>query len=275
MRINTSMMLQQTSQTSLVQKSLSKVLQKLSTGNRINSAADDPAGLAVAKRLEAMSRGYKRAGMNIEDATSALNIAEGGSSTISDILQRQRELAVQASNDTLTDQDRQALDSEYQQLNQELARTADSTQFNTMDLLNGGSPLSDGSGQFQTGPNAGGANQIDAPSMNMTAGAIGSGGSIATAAGAQAALTSVSSALDQVSGARANIGALTNRLESAYRNNSSMEINTTEAQSRLADLDYAQETMELARNNIMNQTAISASNHFNQISKHTILGLLQ
>lgn len=275
MRINTSMMLQQTSQTNLVQKSLSKVLQKLSTGSRINTAADDPAGLAVAKRLEAMSRGYKRAGMNIEDATSALNIAEGGSSTIGDILQRQRELAVQASNDTLTDQDRQALDAEYQQLNEELARTADSTQFNTMDLLNGGSPLSDGSGQFQTGPGAGGANQISAPNMDMTAGAIGAGGSIATAAGAQAALTSVSSALDQVSGARANIGALTNRLESAYRNNSTMEINTTEAQSRLADLDYAQATMELARNNIMNQTAISATKHFNQISKHTILGLLQ
>lgn len=275
MRINTSMMLQQTSQTSLVQKSLSKVLGKLSTGNRINTAADDAAGLAVAKRLEAMSRGYKRSGMNIEDAMSALNIADGGSSTVGDILQRQRELAVQASNDTLTDQDREALDAEYQQLNEELGRTADSTQFNTMDLLNGGSPLSDGTGNIQAGPGAGGANQIGTPNTDMTAGAIGAGGSIATAAGAQAALSSVSSALDKVSAARANIGAFTNRLESAYRNNSNMEINTSEAQSRLEDLDYAQATMELARNDIMSQTAISATRHFNQISKHTVLGLLQ
>lgn len=275
MRINTSTMLQQTSQTGMVQKSLSKVLQKLSTAKQINSAADDAAGLAVAKRLEAMSRGYKRSGMNIEDAMSALNIAEGGSSGISDILQRQRELAIQASNDTLTNEDRQALDTEYQQLNQELQRSADSTQFNTMDLLNGGSPLSNGTGNFQVGPSAGGANQISAPNMNVTPAAIGAGGSIATQAGAQSAISTLSSALDNLNQKRANVGALTNRLESAYGVNSSMEINTTDAQSRLEDLDYAQATMELARNNILSQGTIAASKHFNQITKHTVLGLLQ
>lgn len=275
MRINSSMMIQQANQTGMVQKSLSKVLEKLSTGKRINTAADDAAGLAVAKRLEAMSRGYKRAGMNIEDATSALNIADGGSSTISDILQRQRELAVQASSDTLTDSDRQSLDAEYQQLNQELGRTANSTQYNTQDLLNGQSPLSNGSGSFQVGPGAGGANQMNAPTTDMTAGAIGAGGSIATAAGAQTALTSISNAIDNVSASRAKIGALTNRLDAAYRNNSSMEFNTVDAQSRMEDLDYAQATMELARNNIMNQSAISATRNFNQITKHTVLGLLQ
>jgi len=275
MRINSSMMIQQASQSGLVQKSLAKVLEKLSTGKQINTASDDAAGLAVAKRLEAMTRGYKSAGENIGDALSALNIADGGSSGISDILQRQRELATQASSDTLTSQDRQALDSEYQQLNQELSRTSDSTQYNTMDLLNGKSPLSDGTGKFQVGPSGGSSDQISAPNMDLSAASIGAGGSIATAAGAKSALSTVSAALDKVSGSRAQIGALSNRLEHASNLNATAEINTTEAQSRLEDLDYAQASMDLARNDLLSQTSISASQHFNQISKNTVLGLLQ
>lgn len=275
MRINTSMMIQQTSQSNLVQKSLSKVMQKLAMGKRITQASDDAAGLAVAKQLESMARGYKRAGANIEDATSALNIADGGASTMSDILQRQRELAVQASSDTLTDKDRQALNQEYQGLNEELGRISGSTQYNTMDLLNGQSPLSNGTGNFQVGPGPGGANQIQTPNTDMTAAAIGSGGDISTAAGAQGALDSVSKALDNVSAGRARIGAMTNRLDYANRNNASMDINTTDAQSRLEDLDFAQATMELARDKIMSQSSLMSIQNFNQISRHTILGLLQ
>jgi len=275
MRINSSMMIQQASQSGLVQKSLSKVLEKLSTGKNLNSASDDAAGIAVAKQLEAMTRGYKRAGENIGDALSALNIADGGASGISDILQRQNELATQASSDTLTNQDRQALDVEYQALNQELGRQADSTQYNGLDLLNGQSPLSNGTGVIQAGASGASSSQLQAPNTDMTAAAIGAGGSIATQAGAQVALNSISKSLDAVSAQRATLGATSNRLDYAARLNSTMEINTAEAQSRIEDLDYAQASMDLARNDILTQSALAATKNFNQISKYTVLGLLQ
>jgi len=270
MRINPSMMLQQSGNVSLIEKSLSKVLGKMSSGKKIQTASDDAAGLAVAKRLEAMSRGYKSSGANIEDAMSSLQIADGGADGMGSILQRQRELAIQASSDTLTDSDRAALDEEYQQLNEELGRYSDSTQYNTQSLLNGKSPLSDGSGQFQVGPNAN--QQMDAPQTDLSSLATGS---IASAAGARSAVATIDSSMETVNGARANLGASGNRLESAARLNSLMEINTADAQSRMEDLDYAQATMDLARNDLLSQTSIQASRHFQQISRNTVLGLLQ
>ena len=275
MRIDSSMMLQQTSQTSIVQKRLSSIMQKLSTGVNINSAADDPAGNAIAQRLEAMARGYKTSGDNIGDALSAMNIADAGASDIGDALQRQRELAVQASSDTLSSKDRQSLDQEYQQLNQEIASAANGTQYNTMDLLNGQSPLSNGTGTIQVGASANPSSQLSSPNVDMTPGSIGAGGSIATAAGAKAALNSIDSAMDKVQSQRATIGATSNRLDYADRLNSLMEINTTSAQSQIQDLDYAQSTMDLATSNILSQSSISAMSNFNQISRNTVLGLLQ
>ncbi|NLB63013.1 MAG: flagellin [Fibrobacter sp.] len=275
MRINASLMSQQSAQNSKVQRSMSKILEKLSTGKRINRASDDAAGLAVAKRLEAMTRGYKRAGANISDAMSALNIADGGANELTEILQRQRELATQASNGTLTDTDREVLDREYQQLNQELERVVKSTQFNTMDLLSGQGPLADGTGVAQVGPGATEENQMNLPATDMTAASVGWGGDISTVGGAQAALSITSSALDNISEQRSTIGAQTNRLESAYRNNSTMEINTLDAQSRLEDLDYAQGLMDLARSNILGQSGTNAQRYFMQVSQHTVMGLLQ
>lgn len=275
MRINTGMMLQQSSQSSLVRRSLNQVLEKLSTGKRINRASDDAAGIAMAKRLESMTRAYKTSGGNISDAMSALQIADGGANQISDILQRQNELAVQASSDTLTDQDREALNAEYQQLNAELGRITDSTQYNTMDLLNGNSPLSDGNGVVQVGAGADPSSQMTLDETDMTSANAGWGGDISTAAGAQSALSQISQAMDNISGQRASLGAQVNRLQSAYSNNSTMEYNTVDSLSRLEDLDYAQGVMDLARDNILSQSALTAQNHFNQISQYTVLGLLQ
>ncbi len=270
MRINSAMMLQQTEQTGLVQKRLSNVLSKMGTGKRLQTASDGPAEMAMAKRLEEMARGYKSSGANIEDAMSSLQIADGGASGMSDILQRQRDLAEQASSDTVTDQDRAAMDQEYQQLNQELGRISQGTQFNTQSLLNGQSPLSDGSGRFQVGPNAN--QQMNAPNTDLSGVA---GGSIANAGAARNALQSLDSQIESVNSARANLGAQSNRLDYASRNNSSMEINTTDAQSRLEDLDMAQASMDLARNDLLSQSSIQSSRHFMQISRNTVLGLLQ
>ncbi|HSQ41789.1 MAG TPA: flagellin [Fibrobacteraceae bacterium] len=272
MRISTSTMLQQTSQSDKVQNDLTKTMHKLSSGKRINSASDDAAGLAIAKRLEAMSRGYKTAGDNIDYAINALNIADSGSSSVSDILQRQSELATQASSDTLTDSDRQALNKEYQSLNEELARTTESTQYNNMDLINGQSDLSDGSGTVQSGASA--TDQTELPATDLT-GATSSSGDISTAAGAQAALQSVSQSLESVSATRASIGATVNTLEHESNINRVMEIYNTDAESRIEDLDYAQGVMDLARQELLNQTATDAKKNFNQITKHTVLGLLQ
>jgi flagellin len=194
---------------------------------------------------------------------------------MSDILQRQRDLATQASSDTLTNQDRQALNQEYQALNQEIGRISGSTQYNTQDLLSGQSPLSDGTGTLQVGPGADGTSQLQTPNVDMSATAIGAGGDISTGAGAQSALDSVSKALDNVSAGRSRIGAMSNRLEYANRNNANMNINTTDALSRMEDLDYAQATMELARDNILSQSTMKTIQNFNQISRNTILGLLQ
>jgi len=135
--------------------------------------------------------------------------------------------------------------------------------------------LSDGTGTFQVGPGTGASQQISAPSLDLTATSIGSGGSLSTAAGAASALNTVSSALDNVSAVRAQIGALSNRFDSAAGLNSNAEINTTDAQSRMEDLDYAQALMDLSRVDILSQSSISAAQHFSQISKNTVIGLLQ
>ena len=275
MRINSSAMLQQTSQSSLVQKKLSSIMQKLSTGLQINSAADDPANAAVAQQLDSMARGYKTSEDNISDAQGALNIADGASSSINSILQSQRDLAVQASSDTLNPQDRKILDQQYQSLNQELSATANGTQYNGMDLLNGQSQLSDGNGTIQTGVSANASSQTPIPQMNLTPGTIGDGGSIATSAGAKAALNTIDNAMKNVQSQQANIGATQNSLSYADSLSSVMEINTTSALSNTEDMDYAQGLMDLASANIQNQSSLTAISNFNQISQNSIMALLQ
>jgi flagellin len=257
------------------QKSLSKTHEKMSTGKQINHAQDNASGLAVAKLLESMSRGYKADRINIGDAQSAMNIGEGATQGISDMLNRMRELSVQASNDTMTDSDRGALNLEFQQLKQEIDRQTKSTQFNTQDLLSGQSPLSDGTGKFQVGPNAGGANQIDVAASNLSPSALGIMDlDIATRGGAAAAMDNISKANEAVISTRVNFGTQYNRLEHAYNNNENMNINTVSALSGIEDLDFAKAAMDKARDEVLSQSAILAQRNFQDISRNSMLALL-
>lgn len=272
MRINTSAMMAQSSVIGRNENVLSKIMHKLSTGKRINSAADDASGRAVAEELLAQTRGLKQSSSNIDDAMSALRIADGATGEISSMLQRQRELAIQASNDTLNDRDREYLDKEYQALTQEIDRISGASQFNTQRLLDGSSPLSDGTGVIHNGPNAG--DQLTLDSMNMTAAALGAGGSIATGGDAMAALDRTERAMDSVNSGRATLGARINTLQHNVNDNRNAEINQTQSLSLIEDLDFAQGVMEQSRAGLLTQSSIQAAGNFQDISRSNLSALL-
>jgi len=254
-------------------KAHSKILEKLANAKRINRASDDAAGLAVAEQLSTQVRGFKMASRNVSDAMSALNIADGASNEIGSMLQRQRELALQARNDTLTDDQRQQIDVEYQNLTQEIDRIAGGTQFNTQTVANN-QGLASGNAQIQVGPNVG--DTVTLPSVDMTAVGLGvNGTSIADAASAGNALTAIDNAIDTMGTQRATIGAMTNRLESTQNNLMVAEVNTTAAESILRDQDMAMGIAEMTKNRLLQETGIRAFQRFNEISGNHILGLLQ
>jgi flagellin len=254
-------------------RALSKILERLATAKRINRASDDAAGLAVAEQLTTQMRGFKIAEQNVADAMSALNIADGASTEIENMLQRQRELAIQARNGTLTDDQRQMLDVEYQNLTEEIGRIAESTQFNTQNVSNN-QGLATGSAEIQVGPNAG--QTITLPAVDMTAAGLGIGGtSIATAAGAAGAMNVLDTAIESMGSQRAALGSMVNRLESTQNNLMVAEVNTTAAESILRDEDMAIGIAELTKNRLLMETGTRAFSRFNEISANHILGLLQ
>ena len=257
------------------QKALSKIHEKMGTGKQVNRAQDNAAGLAIAKLLEAMSRGYKANSINIGDAMSAMNIGEGATQGISDMLGRMYELSSQAANDTLTDSDRKALNGEFQQLKQEIDRQTKGTQFNTQDLISGQGPLSDGTGKFQVGPNAGGPNQIDVAKSDLRPETLGiMDMDISSRAGATAAIDGINKANQTVIDTRVNFGVQYNRLEHSYNNNQNMNINTTAALQLIEDLDFAKAAMDKARDDVLNQSAVLAQRNFQDISRNSMLALL-
>jgi len=257
------------------QKALSKIHEKMGTGKQINRAQDNASGLAVAKLLESMARGYKANSINIGDGQSAMNIGEGATQGVSDMLTRMRELSIQASNDTLADSDRKALNGEFQQLKQEIERHTKSTQFNTQDLLSGQSPMSDGTGKLQVGPKAGEENQISVAASNLTPEAIGIAKlDISTREGANAAMEGIDQANKTVLESRVNFGVQYNRLEYTSNNNENMNINTTAALQLIEDLDFAKAAMDKAREDILNQSAVMAQRNFQDVSRNSMLALL-
>lgn len=272
MKIDNARMTQMVQQTSAGKQLIDKLYEKLGTGKRVNRASDDAAGLAVAKELEKMSRGYKAAGVNIGDAMSALQIAEGSSSTITEMLQRMNELSVQAANDTLNSDQRSMLNNEFQQLKQEVSRMAESSEFNTQDLLNGQSPLSDGTGSFQVGPDSG--DVLQAQAANLMASGLGIASlDISTQAGASGAMDGLSSAMQQVTETRTNLGTQINRLGYTAANNDNMNINTTAALSLIEDLDFAQALADKATADVLSQSAMLAQRNFQDISRNSLLAL--
>ena len=254
-------------------RDLGKILETLSTALRINRASDDAAGLSISQQLETQSRGFNMADQNVTSAMSALNIADSTGGQISDMVQRQRELALQASNDTLTNQQRQGLDTEYQSLTQEIDRISGSSQFNTQNVANG-QGLASGNAQIQTGANAG--DQIQLPATNMGATALGiTGTSIATGAGAQTALSKLDNALDTLNTQRSTIGSMTNRFESVRNNLSVSDINTQAAQSVLQDQDMAAGLADLTKTKLLLESGTQAFARYNEISSNHLFGLMQ
>jgi flagellin len=255
------------------ERSLQKILQKLSTAKSINSASDNAAGLAIAEGLQTQVRGFSMATQNVDAAMSALNIGEGGANEISSMVQRQRELALQASNGTLTDEQRTGLNTEYQQLTQEIDRTAGSTQFNTQGT-SAGTGLASGTAAIQVGPNQG--DTVNLPSVNMTSTALGiTGTSIATQANASAAVGQLDTALGSLNTQRTSVGAMVNRFESTLNNLNVSQVNTQAAESVLADQDMAQGMAELVRSQLLQQTSNAVLARFNEINVNHMLGLLQ
>lgn len=250
---------------------LSKSLQRLSSGLRITRAADDAAGLAISESFRAEVRSLSQAQRNSNDAISMLQIAEGALNETSGLLVRMRELAIQAANGTLGSAERSTIDSEFSDLASEITRIASVTQFNGALLLSGGSSIT-----FQIGTQNSSSDRITVSAVNATASAVGIGAAISlvTAKGAQSALSNIDSAISTVASLRASFGTVQNRLESTIRSLAVAIENTAAAESRIRDVDFASETAELTRNQVLQQAGISVLGQAN-VSTQSALSLLQ
>ncbi len=259
-------------QLTVTEGKLAKSLERLSSGLRINRAADDAAGLAVSDKMRSQIRSISQAVRNAQDGISLLQTAEGALSEISDMIQRIRELALQASSDTLTDEDRLMLQKEVDQLLNEVNRIAKTTEFNTAVLLSGNYKGK----QLQIGPNAGGEHALSVSFNAVTIGGSGlnlSGLAITTQGGAQTALSDLDTALTKISTERATMGAWQNRLEHTIANLGITVENLTAAESRIRDVDMAAEMMEFTKSQILVQSGTAMLAQAN-LSPQAVLQLL-
>lgn len=245
---------------------------RLSSGNRINRASDDAAGLAISERFKSQIRSYAQAERNAQDGISLLQTAEGAMNEISGVLIRIRELAIQGANGTLGTTERGYLDDEKVALLAEVDRFAAVTEFNGQNLLNGG-----GAGvtfDFQVGIDGTANDRISVSITDMTTGTLGGGGlgavDLTTQAGAQAALATLDTAIDDVSTARANLGSAQNRLTVTIANIGSARENVSAANSRIRDVDVAAETAEMTRNSILMQSGVSVLAQANQMPQYAL-----
>lgn len=241
--------------------SLDSSFKRLSSGFRINSAADDAAGLQISNRLTSQIQGLDQAIRNANDGISLAQTAEGAMDEITNALQRIRTLAVQSQNGINNSADRTALQKEVSALKTEISRIATTTQFGGVALLNGSY-----SSKFLVGANA---NQNISVNLSRTGG-FGASGlsigtlSIATVANASAALASIDSAIKSIDSKRADLGALQNRFQSTIRNLSNIVENVSSARSRIRDTDFAKETAELTRSQILQQASTTILSQANQ-----------
>ncbi len=228
---------------------LGKAIERLSTGLRINRAADDAAGLSMATRMDSQITGLQRGMQNVQDAVSLIQTAEGGIEEITGILQRMRQLAVQAATDTLTAEQRQSIKEELDRLSESLTQIALNTKYNTLTLLDGSVTMM----TVQFGANT---NEVKAFTLAaMTAGALGVDVlTVSSLTFAQAAISLVDAAIGTVSAFRARLGAHQNAFERLMSNVSTQVENLTQAVSRIRDLDIAEETVNYTRLQILQQS---------------------
>lgn len=243
---------------------------KLSSGNRITKAADDAAGLAISEKMKAEIRSSQQANRNANDGISLVQVAEGGLNETSSILTRMRELAVQSASDTVGEAERGMTNLEYQQLKSEMDRISQVTEFNGKKLLNGtGDKI-----EFQIGTNSDEFKDrigFEPSSLNASIDSMGvSSLEVASKEGAQESLASLDSAIEKVSGQRAVLGALQNRLTSTSNNLQTYTENMSAANSRIRDVDYAEETAKQARNQIITAAGTSVLARANMSSQSAL-----
>jgi flagellin len=265
------------------QGSLSTSMQRLSSGLRVNSAKDDSAGLSIADRMNTQVRGMQTAMRNANDGISMSQVAEGALGTVTNMLQRMRELAVQAANGTNSVSDRASLDAEYQQLATESARTMSGTQFNGQSIL-----ATSVASSFQIGPNTSSILDritiaaFDWTSVTAITTAVGSAvgtGPTTNPAGtdgsfALASITALDNAINAINSERAQFGAVQNRFDNVISNLMLSAENQTAARSRIMDADYAMETANLSRANILQQAGNAMVAQANQLPQQ-VLSLLR
>jgi flagellin len=242
------------------QSSLATSMQRLSSGLRVNSAKDDAAGLAIADRMNAQIRGMNVAIRNSNDAISLAATAEGALSTITDALQRMRELAIQAQNGSNGTSDRANLDTEYQQLSAEVARIAAQTKFNGSAIVG----PSAGAQTFQIGANNGDTLTITTTQVTTV------GGDITTAANASTAVSAIDGKLDIISTSRATYGAAMSRFSMAIQNLQISAENQSAARGRIMDADFAAETSNMSRANILQQAGTAMVAQANQLPQQVL-----
>jgi flagellin len=254
---------------------LNTSFERLSSGFRINSASDDAAGLQISDRLTSQVQGLNQAVRNANDAISLSQTAEGALSEVTTSLQRIRTLAVQSQNGINSSADRLALQKEVSALRTEISRIATDTQFGNVNILDGNF-----SAKFLVGANAGQTISVNLSSTNLGSisgfSATGLGittNSVATADGASALLSDVDAAISGIGAVRADLGALQNRFQSTIRNLSNISENLSSARSQIRDTDFAAETAELTRNQIIQQASVSVLSQANQ-RPQTALSLL-
>lgn len=230
-----------------------KALERIATGYRINRAADDPAGLAISEKMRAQISGLNQAGKNIQDGMSMLQTAEGALNETHAILQRIRDLAVQSASDTLTDDDRALIQTEYEELKKEIQRISKDTQFNQKNLING--DYKDQPFKIQAGANAGQTIDLYLGDASLSGMGLPDTSSIGTREDAEKAISEVDDAINQVSQQRSKLGAYMNRLEHAYNVTMNTHENLVSAESRIRDADIAKEMMNFTKASILQQAA--------------------
>lgn len=265
------------SQLNSTNKTLSTAMERLGTGLKINSAADDAAGLQIATRLQAQSNGQKVGMSNAQNAISMLQTADGAMDEMTNIVQRMKDLATQSANDTYSAEDRNAMDAEFKELSAELTNIVTNTTFGGKTLLKGGAFESDIT--FQIGGEAGeklelkGTGTLGVALKAVTTGtAAGSISSTAIAAGigdlakAQAAMGDLDTLLDKIGTVRSSFGANINRLDHTINNLSNMKQNTDVAKGQIMDADYAAESTSMTKNQMLMQAGMSVLSNSNQMT---------
>ena len=265
-------------------RDLSKSLERLSTGLRINRASDDAAGLGVSENLRTQIKGVAQAQKNAQDGIAALQIAEGAANEISSILQRMRELSIQSANDTLTSVERGYTQQEFSNLRSEIDRIASVTNYNGQQLISStstrfgyqGAAAGSGSAIWIDANNTAGTDSITITIGTLTSTSLAgiNTNNISTQALATNSISALDAAIDSVNSMRANVGAFVNRLEHAVNNLMVAETNQSAAESLIRDVDFATETTQFTRNQILTQSATSMLSQSNMMTS-SVLSLLK